>query len=158
MKRGSILFLRTVILLVATGALAFLIWEPQAEGVNVNADLATIYLDPFVLYVYLGSLAFFFGLSQAFKLLGYASKGEAVSPASVDALRRIKYSALTVIAFVAGAEAYILLGVSDDDRAGGVAMGVFVGFLCIVAAAAAAMLERVLQSAVDLKLENDLTV
>lgn len=157
MKRGSILFLRTVILLVGAGVLAFLLWEPQAEGVNVNADLVTIYFDPFVVYAYVGSLPFFFGLYQAFKLLGYVGQGQAFSPAAVKALRRIKYCALAVIGFIAGGEAYLLFGVSDDS-AGAVAMGVFTSFVCVVTATAAAMLERVLQRAVDLKLENDLTV
>ena len=159
MKRGSILFLRAVILLVGVGVLAGLLWEPQVEGRNVNADLVTIYFrDPFLAYAYVGSLPFFFGLYQAFKLLGYVGQGRALSPAAVTALRRIKYCALAVIGFIVGAEAYIIFGVQSDDRAGGVAMGVFTGFPCLVAATAAAVLERVLQSAVDLKSENDLTV
>ena len=158
MKRGSILFLRAVILLVGVGVLAGMLWEPQVEGRNANADLATIYFrDPFLAYVYLGSLPFFFGLYQAFKLLGYVGQGQAFSPAAVKALRYIKYCALAVIGFIIGAEVYIILGVSDD-RAGGVAMGIFTGFACVVTATAAAVLERVLQSAVDLKSENDLTV
>src|SRR5262245_15124003 len=157
MKRGAILFLRAVILLVGAAVLAGLIWEPQVEGVNRNADLVTMYLDPFILYVYLGSLPFFFGLVQAFKLLGYVSRGEAFSPVAIQSVRRIKYCALAVIGFIVGAEAYIMFGVSDD-RAGGVAMGVFTGFPCLVAATGAAVLERVLQRAADLKSENDLTV
>ncbi len=158
MKRGSILFLRAVILLVGVGVLAGMLWEPQVEGRNVNADLATIYFrDPFLAYAYVGSLPFFFGLSQAFKLLGYVGQGQAFSPAAVKALRRIKYCALAIIGFIAGGEAYIMLSVSDD-RAGGVAMGIFTGFACVVTAAAAAVLERVLQNAVDLKSEHDLTV
>jgi hypothetical protein len=158
MKRVSILFLRTVVLLVGAGVLAFLIWEPQAEGANQNADLATIYLDPFVVYVYLGSLPFFVALHQVFELLGYVGQIRALSPAAVKALRRIKYSALVIIAFIAGGEAYIILGVADDDRAGAVALGIFLSFVCVVIATAAATFERVLQTAVDLKLENDLTV
>jgi hypothetical protein len=158
MKRGSILFLRAVILLVGVGVLAALLWEPQLEGRNVNADLVTIYFrDPVLAYVYVGSLPFFFGLYQAFKLLGYVDQGQAFSPAAVKALRRIKYCALAVIGFIVGAEAYIIMGVSDD-RAGGVAMGIFTSFACVVAATAAAVLERVLQNAVDLKSEHDLTV
>jgi hypothetical protein len=160
MKRGSILFLRAVILLVGVGVLAGLLWEPQVEGRNVNADQFTIYFrDPFLAYVYVGSLPFFFGLYQAFTLLGYLGRGQgqAFSPAAVKALRRIKYCALAVIGFIAGAEAYIMFGVSDD-RAGGVAMGVFASFVCVVTATAAAVLERVLQNAVDLKSEHDLTV
>ncbi|HEV8636155.1 MAG TPA: DUF2975 domain-containing protein [Chloroflexota bacterium] len=159
MKRGSILFLRAVILLVGVGVLAGLLWEPQVEGRNANADLATIYFrDPFLAYAYVGSLPFFFGLYQAFKLLGYVGQGQALSPGAVESLRRIKYCAMAVIGFVVGAEAYIIFGVESDDRAGGVAMGVSVSFACLVAATAAAVLERVLQSAVDLKSDNDLTV
>jgi hypothetical protein len=158
MTRGSTLFLRAVILLVGAGVLAGLLWEPQIEGRNVNADLVTVYFrDPFLAYVYVGSLPFFYGLYQAFTLLGYVDQGQALSPAAVTALRRIKYCALAVVAFVIGAEAYIFLGVSDD-RAGGVAMGIFASFVCVAVATAAAVLERVLQSAVDLKSENDLTV
>jgi len=144
--------------LVGVGVLAGLLWEPQVEGRNVNADQFTIYFrDPFLAYAYLGSLPFFFGLYQAFKLLGYVGQGQAFSPAAVRGLRHIKYCALAVIGFIVGAEAYIFLGVSDD-RAGGVAMGVFAGFPCLVTVTAAAVLERVLQNAVDLKAEHDLTV
>lgn len=160
MKRGSILFLRAVIVLVGLGVLAGLVWEPHVEGRNAHADLVTIYLrDPFLAYVYLGALPFFFGLYQAFNLLGFVGQGQACSPDAVAAVRRIKYSAVVVICFIVGAEAYILLGPSvGEDRAGGVAMGVFTGFPCLVAATAAAVLERVLQNAADLKSENDLTV
>jgi hypothetical protein len=159
MKRGSILFLRAVILLVGVGVLAGLLWEPHLEGRNANADLATIYFrDPFLAYAYVGSLPFFFGLYQAFKLLGYVGQGQAFSPAAVKALRRIKYCALAVIGFIAGGEAYIICGVVSDDRAGGVAMGIATSFACLVTATAAAVLERVFQSAVDLKSEHDLTV
>ena len=158
MKRGSILFLRAVVLLIGAGVLAGMLWEPQVEGRNVNADQVTIYFrDPFLAYAYVGSLPFFFGLYQAFKLLGYLGQGQAFSPAAVRALRLIKYCALAVIAFIAGAEAYIFLGVSDD-RAGGVAMGILMTFACLVAVTAATVLERLLQSAVELKSENDLTV
>ena len=158
MKRGSILFLRAVIVLIGAGVLAAMLWEPQVEGRNVNADLATIYLrDPFLAYAYVGSLPFFFGLYQAFRLLGDLGQGQAFSPGASRALRRIRYCALTVVGFIAGGEAYIIFGVSDD-HAGGVAIGISLTFLCLVAATAAAVLERVLQSGVDLKSEHDLTV
>ena len=159
MKRGSILFLRAVLLLVGVGVLAGLLWEPQVEGRNVNADQVTIYFrDPFLAYVYVGSLPFFFGLYQAFTLLGYVGQGQAFSPAAVQALRSIKYCALAVIGFIVGGEAYIILGAVSDDKAGGVAMGVFTSFACLVTFTAATVLERVFQSAVDLKSEHDLTV
>jgi hypothetical protein len=46
----------------------------------------------------------------------------------------------------------------SDDRAGGVFMGILITFPSIVIATAMAVLERVLQNAVDIKSENDLTV
>lgn len=160
MKRGSILFLRAVLLLVGLAVLAGLLWEPHLEGRNAHANLVTIYLrDPFLAYVYLGALPFFFGLVQAFRLLGYVGQGQACSPDAVTALRRIKYCALVVIGFIVGAEVFLILGPNDgEDRAGGVAMGIFTGLPCLVAATTAAVLERVLQNAVELKSENDLTV
>ena len=45
---------------------------------------------------------------------------------------------------------------NSDDRAGGVFMGILITFGSAVIATAAAMFERVLQNAVDIKSENDL--
>ena len=38
MRRGSILFLKAVIMLTGVGVLAGMLWEPQVEGRNVNAE------------------------------------------------------------------------------------------------------------------------
>lgn len=161
MKKGSTIFLRVIVLLIGLGVLALLLWEPQTEGRNVNADQFSIYFrDPFLAYVYLGSIPFFVALYQVFKLLGYIGRDKIFSQKSVRALRTIKYCALAVIGFIAGAEAFIFIVQKgkEDDIAGGVAMGVFIAFISLVIAAAAAVFERLLQNAVDIKSENDLTV
>ena len=161
MKRSSTIFLRVVIVLIAIGALALLLWEPHLEGRNAHATLFQIYFnDPFLAYAYTGSIAFFVALHQAFKLLGYVARNEVFSHRSVKALRTIKYCAMTLIAFLVGAEAYfhIVQRGKGEDIAGGVMMGLFLIFVSIVIAAAAAVLERTLQSAVEMKSENDLTV
>ena len=62
------------------------------------------------------------------------------------------------IGFVVVEEIFIILNHGNDDAAGGVFMGVLITFISIVFAAAAAMFERILQNAVDIKSENDLTV
>jgi hypothetical protein len=160
MKRGSTIFLQIVILLFGAGVFAFLLWVPQVEGRNVNATLFEIYFkDPFLAYIYLAFIPFFTGLYQGFKLLGYARRNEIFSHHSVRALRTIKYCALTVAIFILGAEGYIFIFVrGTDDVAGGVMMGVFVMAMCAVIGTAAAVFERILQNAVDIKSENDLTV
>lgn len=160
MKRVSTIFLQIIILLLGAGVLAFLILEPQVEGRNVNATQFEIYFkDPFLAYLYLASIPFFVGLYQGFKLLGYARRNEIFFPRSVKALRIIKYCALITAMFIFGAEAYIFIFIrGTDDIAGGVMMGAFVILVCAIVGTAATVFERILQNAVDIKSENDLTV
>jgi hypothetical protein len=157
-KRGSILFLRCVLVLVAVGALALLLWEPQTEGRNAHATTFAIYFkDPFLAYVYVASIALFVGLYHAFKVLGYVGQDRMLSPAGVGHLRTIKRCAITIIAFVAGAELIIALS-NNDDPQGGFFMGVLIAFAATVVAATMSVFERTLQNAVDIKSEHDLTV
>jgi hypothetical protein len=158
MKRGSILFLRAVLVLIGVGALALLLWEPHTEGRNANATIYEIYFkDPFLAYVYVASIALFAALYQAFKVLGYVGHDEMLSPAAVRPLRAIKHCAMIIIGFVVGAEIFITLG-NSDERSGGHFMGVLIAFISTVIVTATAVLERTLQNAVDIKSENDLTV
>ncbi len=158
MKKSSTIFLQIVIVLVSIGALVLLLAEPHLEGVNAHKGFFEVYLDPFIALVYAGSIAFFAALWQAFKVLGYVRQSKTFSPATVKALRTIKYCAIAILGFVALEEVWIMLTHGNDDAAGGVMMGAFIAFGSIVIATAAAMFERLLQSAVDLKSENDLTV
>jgi len=159
MKRSSTIFLQVVIVLIGIGALALLLWEPHIEGRNAHATNFEIYFkDPFLALVYIGSIPFFAALYQAFKVLGYAGQNRVFSQAAVKALRTIKYCALAIIGFVVVEEIFIMLNHGSDDAAGGVFMGVLITFGSIVIATAAAMFERILQNALDIKSENDLTV
>jgi hypothetical protein len=160
MKRGSTIFLQVVIVFIAIGALALMLWEPHLEGRNAHATLFQIYFnDPFLAYAYVASIAFFVALYQAFKLLGYVGRSEVFSQRSVKALRTIKHCAMSLVGFLVGAEAYFfIVQRGKDDIAGGVMMGLLLIFVSVVVATAAAVFERTLQSAVELKSENDLTV
>jgi len=159
MKKTSIIFLQVVTVLIGIGALALLLWEPQIEGRNAHATNFEIYFkDPFLLLVYMGSIPFFIALYQAFKVLGYAGQNNVFSPEAMKAIRIIKYCAITIIGFVVVEEAFIILNNSGDDRAGGVFMGILITFGSIVIATVAALFEKILQSAVDIKSKNDLTI
>ena len=161
MKRGSIVFLQVVIVVIGIGVLAFMLGMPHLEGRNKNASVFEIYFqDPFLAYAYTGSIAFFVALYQAFKLLGYVARNEVFSHHSVKALRTIKYCAMTLVAFLVGAEAYFTLVQrgKGEDIAGGVMMGLMLIFIATIIGTAAAVFEKTLQGAVDLKSENDLTV
>jgi len=159
MRRGSTLFLQIVIVLIGIGALALLLWEPRIEGRNAHATNFEIYFkDPFLALVYIGSIPFFVALYQAIKVLGYAGQNQIFSQPAVKALGNIKFCALIIVGFVVVEEIIILLTHGNDDPAGGIFMGVLITFGSIVIATAAAIFERILQNAVDIKSENDLTV
>jgi hypothetical protein len=158
MKKGSTIFLQVVIVLIGIGALALMLWEPQIEGRNAHATPYQIYFkDPFLAYAYVGSIPYFAALYQIFKVLGYARHNKVFSHAAVKALGTAKYCALSIIGFVAGGELFIMFG-NSDDRAGGVFMGILITFGSVVIATAAAVFEKLLHTAVEMKSENDLTV
>lgn len=160
MKKGSTIFLQVVIVLIGVTSLAFMLWEPHWEGRNANATLFEIYFqDPFLACAYVASIFYFVALYQAFVLLRYIRENNVFSLQAVRALRIIKHCAMVLIGFLVVAEAYLFLVVrGTDDIAGGVAMGFFMIVFSAILATAAAVFEKLLQAAVDIKSENDLTV
>ena len=158
MKKSSTIFLQGIIVLIGMGALALLLWEPQVEGRNAHVGFFQAYLhDSFLAFVYIASIAFFVALAQAFKVLDYVRQNKTFSREAVKALRTIRYCALVLIGFVA-VSVIFMIGGDREDRPGGLFMRILVTFPSIIVATAAAMSERILQNAVDIKSENDLTV
>jgi hypothetical protein len=132
---------------------------PLTEGRAENLDLFSIYFDPFILYGYASSIAFFVALYKAFKLLGYIGQNKLFSPNSVKTLRSIKYCAIILSILIVTAGLYIRIFHSkEDDPAGFLAMCIVITFIAIAVATAVAVLEKILQNAVDMKSENDLTI
>lgn len=161
MKQSSTAFLKGVLVLIAVVMLAGLIRFPLTEGAAANKDLMSIYTAPFIIYMYIGSIPFFVGLYQAFKLLNLIDTNKAFSQGAVNTLKNMKFASLALIGFIALALIYIRFfgphGV-DDDPAGPTMLGIVVSFAVAVIATAAAVFQKLFQNAVDLKSENDLTV
>lgn len=159
MKRTSIIFLQAVIVLIGIVALAILIRLPLTEGRAANLDLFSIYFDPFILYGYAASIAFFVALYKAFKLLGYIGQNKVFSSSSVKALKSIKYCAIVLSVLIVTAGLYIRIAHNkEDDPAGFLAICIVTTFVSVVVATAAAIFEKILQNAIDMKSENDLTI
>ena len=159
MKRISIVFLQAVIVLIGIVALTILLWTPLTEGRATNLDLFSIYFDPFILYGYATSIAFFVALYKAFKLLGYIGQNKVFSSNSVKTLKSIKYCAIVLGVLIVLAGIYIRLFHSkEDDPAGFLAICIVTTFVSIVVATVAAIFEKLLQNAIDMKSENDLTI
>lgn len=159
MKQGSTLFLKAVIVLFALVVLAAMIWLPQLEGRNENGTFVSIYLqDPFLAYLYATSIPFFLALYQGIKLLGYIDLNKAFSKSSVKALKNIKFCAITLGALLFGASYYIFMFAQEDDAPGLILIWLGIIFISFIVATFAAILQKLVQNAVDLKSENDLTV
>lgn len=161
MKRSTVLFLQIVIVLIGLAALTLLLWEPQVEGRNKDATQFEIYLqDPFLALVYMDSIPFFVALYQAIRALGYVGRNRVFSPEVVRSLRHIKVCALAIIGFVVVEEVWILVasGGENDNPGAPILLGLLIVLPSIVVATTAGMFARILQNAVDLKTENDLTV
>ena len=147
MKQGSILFLKAVLVLVGIAALALLLWEPHIEGRNAHATTFEIYFkDPFLAYVYVGSIPFFVALYRAFGLFGHVRQNRVFSQVTVEALRAIKHCAIAAIGFVAVGVVFIIMFGDRDDRPAGVFMSLLVTFALSVIAIAAAMFARNLEN------------
>jgi hypothetical protein len=167
MKKSATVFLQAVIVLIGTGSLALMLWEPWLEGVNAHATgISQIYFDDaFLAWVYVASIPFFFGLYQAVRLLGLVGKSQVFSLAAVKAMRTIKYCAFAISTGIIATDAYLMIHArlypevgAQDGPEGAIALGLMATFAAIIIATAAAIFQRVLQNAVDIKHENDLTV
>ena len=159
MKKSSTIFLQAVIILIVIVALVVMIRFPLTEGRAVDLDLLSIYSDPFIVYGYLASIAFFVALYQAFKLLGYIRQNKIFSLNSVRALRTIKYCAIILSILIVMAALYIrIFHAKDDDPAGFIAVAILTTFISAIIATVAAVFERTLKSAVEIQSENDLTI
>lgn len=158
MKKGSSLFLKTVIILITVLVAAALIVFPQTEGRAANLDLLSIYSDPLIIFMYVASVPFFIGLSQAFKLLTLIDASKAFSQAAVNTLKNMKYASVSLIGFITIGLFYIRLFAHGDDLAGPTMLGICLSIAFAVIATAASVFQKLCQNAIDLKSENDLTV
>lgn len=159
MKKGSTIFLKGVLVLVALLTLFLLILLPKVEGRAADLDLLHIYADPFIIFGYIVSIPFFVVLFQAFRLLGYIGQNNIFSTSSVHALRTIKISASAFALLMIMALVYIRVVYDrNDDPAGFIAIGVIATFVAAVVATTAGIFEKTTQKGVDLQSEHDLTV
>jgi hypothetical protein len=160
MKRGSTLFLKIVIVLIGIPVLAlciFLVPEIANYAVKLYPDFSIIKYYVFI-DLYASAIPFYIALYQAFKLLGYIDKNIAFSEKSVQVLKNIKNCAITISGvYVAGMPLFYLIG-EKDDAPGVIVIGMVMIFASMVIAVFAAVLQKLLKDAIELKSENDLTV
>ncbi|MGE7186776.1 DUF2975 domain-containing protein [Peribacillus sp. NPDC006672] len=160
MKQVSTIFLKIAVILIGMPILAlciFLVPKIAKFAAELYPDMA--YLKYLVLIdLYASAIPFYFALYQAFKLLSYIDKNKAFSELSVRALKKIKNCAITISGlYVVGMPLFYLMA-EMDDAPGIILIGLVVIFASMVIAVFAAVLQKLLQEAIDIKSENDLIV
>ena len=157
MKRET-LFLKVVIFLIGIPILGLCIFGLPSIA-NEAAEYYPVYLlYPVLIGMYAAAVPFFFALYQTLKLLSYIDKNKAFSELSVKALKNIKYCAITISILYAGLIPLLFPIAQADDAPGIAALGLVITFASIVIAVFAAVLQKLLKNAIDIKSENDLTV
>ncbi|MBM6998198.1 DUF2975 domain-containing protein [Paenibacillus sp. DXFW5] len=157
-EQGSTLFLRGVVFLMGIAILAVC-----ALGVPTIAKELVEYYPPYIyltllIPMYASAIPFFYALYQTLKLLSYIDKNTAFSEASVKALKSIRNCAIAICILYAVILPILFIIAEKDDAPGLAALGLVICFASLVIAVFAAVLQRLLRNAIDIKSENDLTI
>jgi hypothetical protein len=160
MKQGSTYFLRAVVFCLGAVALflASRILPAIYDGWAIEYPQAAHLQYPLLISLAATIVPFFIALHQTLKLLNYVDEGNAFSELSVRALRNIKYCAIIFSALYAISSPIFYYIAQAEDAPGVMVIGLIMTFAPVVIAVFSAVLEKLLQSAIDIKSENDLTV
>lgn len=157
--RVTTLFLKIAVFIIGIPVLALCIFfVPQFAifAANLYPEFAPMKYLVFIV-MYGAAVPFYFALYQAFNLLGFIDKNKAFSELSVRALKNIKYCAITISGFyVLSLPLFRFIARKIDPPIGMAALIII--FASLVIAVFAAILQRLLQEAINIKSENDLTV
>ncbi|WP_410511748.1 DUF2975 domain-containing protein [Paenibacillus sp. BR2-3] len=158
MERGTTLFLKVTVFLIGIPVLALCIfWLPWIAN-EAAEHYPAYWIYPVIISLYVAAIPYFVALYQALRLLSYIDKNKAFSELSVRALKNIKYCAFTISILFAACMPFLFFMAQEDDAPGLAALGLVITFASIVIAVFAAVLQKLLKNAIDIKSENDLTV
>ncbi|HRN86016.1 MAG TPA: DUF2975 domain-containing protein [Candidatus Dojkabacteria bacterium] len=158
MKKKETLFLKSVILLITLAVVTFLVFLT----IPFRNELSQPYEErdylPIFSVIYFSSMPFLYGLYQSFKLLTFIDRNKAFSKLAISSLNRIKLSSLTISAIFTIHLPFIFKIADMDDAPGLMLIALIIIFATFVVAIFAAVLQKLLQNAIDIKSENELTV
>src|SRR3954467_6860534 len=161
MKRNSTLFLKVAVIFIGIPVLASCLFLlPQIaneanEAAEKGSDLAFVVYG-ILMVMYVSAIPFYFALYQSFNLLSYIDKNQAFSELSVRALKKIKNCAIIISGLYVVALPFVYIMAEVDDAPGLIIIGMIPIFAALVIAVFAAVLQRLLKEAIDIKEENAL--
>lgn len=158
MKKGTTLFLKLAVIFMGLPVLVLsVVGLIDLVRNPANPDYAYM-LYPIVTGIYLSSLPYYYALLQSYRLLSFIDNGEAFSELSVFALRKIKYCGILISIIFMVLMPFVFMLAQIEDAPGLIIVGMIPVFTAMVIGVFAAVLEKLLKEAIDIKSLNDLTV
>lgn len=155
MKRGTTLFLKLVIIIIGIPILALCIFGMDWLINNPVDSNYSYMIYPILVGIYASGIPFFIALYMAFRLLSYIDKNKAFSLFSIKALNSIKYCAITISTVYVAIMPFVYFLADKDDAPGIIIIGMVPIFASMIIAAFSAVLQRLLQEAINIKSENE---
>ncbi|MGV3464933.1 MAG: DUF2975 domain-containing protein [Heyndrickxia sp.] len=158
MKRGTTTGLKAAIIIVGVFVLMVCIFGlPKLADYSVELNPEYAHLKfPVLLGLYATAVPFFLALYHGIKLLTFIERELVFSDLTTISLKQVKYCALTIIClYIIG---MVFLLTQNALHPGIALMGIIICFATIIVSLFATLLQMLLQSAIDIKTENDLTV
>lgn len=162
MKRST-LFLKIAVILIGIPvlALAILLWSSVGvTAINAAVDGLTLgyIISGILIGITLSMIPFYAALAKAYKLITYIDDGKAFSDLAVKALNKIKRYAFIISGIHVVILPLIYIVAEWDDAPGLIIVGAVPVFASFVVAVFSAVLEYLLEEAVNIKAENELTI
>jgi hypothetical protein len=159
LREVTTLFLKIAVFIIGLPVLALCIFFVPHMANFAATSYPNIAPMKYLIFIvmYGAAVPFYFALYQAFNLLRYIDEKTAFSELSVKALKNIKCCAVTISGlYVLGLPLFRFIAQKVDPPIG--LMGLIIIFASLVIAVFAAILQRLIQEAINIKSENDLTV
>lgn len=159
MKRET-LFLKIVVFFIGISIAALFVTFLPVKAARVIMEDPTSWFRVLLtlLFLYANATPFLFALYQALKMLNYIEKNNAFSDLSVQAIKKIKWCAFSIAILFTAILPYLFYWAEIDDAPGLAAIGLIVMGGSFVVALFAAVFQKLLVNAIEIKTENELTV
>lgn len=157
MKQETFL-LKIAVFLIGIPILALCIFGLPSIAKDAAELYPAYWVYPLFAGMYASAIPFYIALFQALLLLSLIDRNDAFSERSVTALKHIKTCAVAITILYAACLPFFYLIADQDDAPGLIVIGLVIACASFVIAGFAAVLQKLLQNAIDLKSEHDLTV
>lgn len=159
-KRGSTFFLRGAVIGIGTVVLALCVFALPASWRAVPGEYPdhTYVFYSILLAMYAAAVPFFYAVYQTLRLLGYIDRNKAFSELSVRSLKLIAYCGVAISVVFAACLPFFYIWAENDDAPGLILIAMVLTLVPLAVSVFAAVLQRLLHEAIDMKSENDLTV